>query len=135
MITPEEIERIRAYKIDELNEAILEYIKGNPGCRQRDVMVGVGLTTSQVQWRLFQLAIHGYLDVDTSERKKTRYSISKNVDVSERMKHVIRLVQTKNCEEIKMTTIKRNKWLESQTSRNPVDIDIVKRNAESGGFL
>ncbi len=43
MITPEEIERIRAYKIDELNEAILEYIKGNPAGYSVMSWSGLGL--------------------------------------------------------------------------------------------
>lgn len=73
MIASQEVERIRPYPIDMLNETILEFIKNNPGCRRRDIIHAVGLTFSQAQYRLFRLFIHGYLNVDKSERKKTRY--------------------------------------------------------------
>jgi hypothetical protein len=76
LISAKDVERMRPYPIDGLNETVLEFIGENPGCRRRDIINAVGLSFSQAQYRLFQLAIHGYLDVDTSERKKTRYYLS-----------------------------------------------------------
>jgi len=73
------LKRLVPFQGDDLYDKILSYLYEHPHSRQKDVIRDLDLTVSQAQYRLFILMINGLIEADTSERKRTTYSIREEI--------------------------------------------------------